>query len=206
MNPRPRTRDDFGPGFNPRPHEGRPCDRGAIRRAVAVSIPAPCARGDSRRRVTGPGLCRFNPRPARGASRERSRARCSRSCFNPRACVRGDFALEVVVIPVDVSIHAPAQGETQYDEAGNVQQYWFQPASSRGGDLPVHDLLDLGHIVSIHAPARRATRPTPGCHHRRCRFNPRFYARSAPGADHGENRDLPVSIHTPARGETRRPC
>ncbi len=81
----------------------------------------------------------------------------------------------------------------------------FQSTPPRGGRRRASSLVAVTWIVSIHAPARGATRDelvAPQRH--RCSFNPRPRAgrdaRRAVAIDHGHD----VSIHAPARGATTR--
>ncbi len=187
FNPRPRARGDL---LQRLPHHGH-----------GVSIHAP-ARGATRRAGGRNGGGRgFNPRPrARGDRRgPADPGRASR--FNPRPRARGDLREEVPLLLEFVSIHAPARGatlscatnraslkfqSTPPREGRRVYQArtrmfgGFNPRPRARGDEAFVECAQA-HFVSIHAPARGATRRLP------------------------ERRQLvEVSIHAPARGATAR--
>jgi len=125
-------------GFNP-----RPCARGDMRR-VLTSIccwsfnPRPCARGDCAWVMPGASAC-FNPRPcARGDGIVRFHVG-RRNGFNPRPCARGDGP----------SFMGQGQGPCR-----------FNPRPCARGDCrPWTD--GTNQWVSIHAPARGATKAMP---------------------------------------------
>ena len=143
------------PRFNPRPRAGG--DRGLRPKAepIMVSIHA----------------------PARGATASAS-AEARRNGFNPRPRAGGDPTTSKEVEGISVSIHAPARGATsgwgelRRDErfqstpprggrpsapAGMPQPDCFNPRPRAGGDCNVCGYC-LAVKVSIHAPARGATR------------------------------------------------
>ncbi len=102
---------------------------------LVVSIHAP-ARGATASCPRSPShSTRFNPRPRAGGDRRRSMSTASGTCFNPRPRAGGD----------------PARF-----------RWWlrlgcFNPRPRAGGDPSLAECIALG-IVSIHAPARGATR------------------------------------------------
>ncbi len=168
----------------------------------------------------------FNPRPRAGAT--------SRPAPTPYC---------------PVSIHAPARGAT--GGRRRVTRVWssFNPRPRAGGDVPASSCLSIrcgfnprpraggdkltkprlkpSH-VSIHAPARGATRHCSSFPAFACGFNPRpraggdagprsgfatpsgFNPRPRAGGDlpgqRPNQKQKPVSIHAPARGATAKPC
>ena len=96
----------------------------------------------------------------RGARRQGapSRRRPS-SCFNSRAREGRDRHERGRHHPRQVvSIHAPARGATDWDEATAPCYITFQFTRPRGARLSLFTLTDSETYVSIHAPARGATR------------------------------------------------
>ncbi len=187
-------------GFNPRAREGR----------------------DARQVRTRPGLFCFNPRAREGRDGRPRRTLQPRQRVSIHAPARGaTVRVRHVRAGREVSIHAPARGATRQ---GYVEQIVkaFQSTRPRGarpsGQVPVSgpfcfnpraregrdDVLRFkcgSPIVSIHAPARGATR---GRTMRLVRPVVSIHA-PARGATLGDLHViylLPVSIHAPARGAT----
>ena len=191
--------------FNPRPRTGGDSlhDRSVC--VVAVSIHAP-ARGATRHdRLHDQRQLRVSIHaPARGATRD------------PVIAGAPDGT---------VSIHAPARGATRRSAGWRRSPCSFNPRPRTGGDAPSgYDPggpssfnprprtgatrpdrhADRARGVSIHAPARGATRQPV------CRLRPPVSvsihapARGATPAGARRRRRRRVSIHAPARGATRR--
>ena len=141
-DPRPRLRRSRGYCFNPRPPRGgrrvepvagsgpdmfqsTPPARGATRlpveprRDVSVSIHAPRAGGDVRRRESPDRAHGFNPRPPRGGRRRARQTTARPTRFQSTPPARGATrALWLDAGLVDVSIHAPrAGGDTRRSSA-----------------------------------------------------------------------------------------
>ena len=144
--------------------------------------------------------------------------------FNPRARTGRDITSPSSARYTSVSIHAPARGATAHRYRSSSGRCCFNPRARTGRDLPswagkpckatfqstrphgarpaAGDIPERDVQVSIHAPARGATRGASrllrGC----CCFNPR--ARTGRDAakllDRGQHAG--VSIHAPARGAT----
>ncbi len=144
-------------GFNPRPRAGG--DNGPWKTCVSFpfqSTPPRGGRPDSTRRPRGgsqfqstpprggrpPGTgcsspsCGFQSTPPRGGRPAGRGSWSSRKCFNPRPRAGGD------------TVGGAAQGPYST----------FQSTPPRGGRLPPHCARAHGRGVSIHAPARGATR------------------------------------------------
>ena len=125
-----------------------------------------------------------------------------------------------------VSIHAPARGATQVPRTGcctllkfqstpprggrrglrtpySHRQNSFNPRPRAGGDCDSRTITKLSISVSIHAPARGATRSCIS-------YGQPYQFQSTPprggrlGVRAVDRRRIPVSIHAPARGATRR--
>ncbi len=127
-------------------------------------------------------LC-FNPRPRAGGDVARDLFGRRRAGFNPRPRAGGDKRSVVLLRAFcDVSIHAPARGATSgglcHNRARSFQSTpprggdrdWnaalnilasFNPRPRAGGDGPVVPHGKRRQEVSIHAPARGATRSEP---------------------------------------------
>ena len=146
-------------------------------------------------------LCVSIHAPARGATARAIAATRRTDRFNPRAREGRDAKIPSMLNNIKVSIHAPARGATRIlwllvllcrfnpraregRDAGHVRsggrEARFNPRAREGRDVPPVPWRRGAWIVSIHAPARGATRaPQPY-------RNPSI-----------------VSIHAPARGATR---
>ena len=207
FDPRPRTRGDVfsGPGGgggaqfrSTPPHEGRhQPTREALADLAFRSMPP----HEGRHRPAGGRLggMRFDPRP---------RTRGDRVGARPRRVQA-------------VSIHAPARGATmtvmtapgfamfRSTPPHEGRPSGCSPATSTGGFDPrprtrgdgPHQVPESNAEVSIHAPARGATRPVDRAYARRTCFDPRPRTRGDPTRACPLDRAA-VSIHTPARGAT----
>ena len=134
--------------------------------------------------------------PARGATGSGGCPLLRPNCFNPRAREGRDSDLRWHSAIGDwVSIHAPARGATMEGSIDSVLANKFQstrprgarpgrtlpqirsscfnPRAREGRDAVVLLAQALGETVSIHAPARGATRRHAGRLPRIRRFNPR---------------------------------
>jgi len=150
----------------------------AVRKAAFVSIHAP-ARGATRRSGgMSSSLSCFNPRPcARGDLREKPPQAGSQS-FNPRPCARGDDLPQLTTaVPSCFNPRPCARGDGQQRRGRTADERFNPRPCARGDEIDRH--RDIHQIVSIHAPARGATR--------------------LEGTGQGQGR---VSIHAPARGAT----
>ena len=146
-------------GFNPRAREGRDW---------RCNTP------------TGTSRC-FNPRAREGRDRLTRPIRITRPCFNPRAREGRDYRY-----CLQRAVHKEFQstrprGARPARHTCSQPRRTFQSTRPRGARRPVLHVLHDDVDVSIHAPARGATR-----RHLRA-SDPRI-----------------VSIHAPARGATRR--
>ena len=193
FNPRPCARGDgitvSGTGsnlvFQSTPlREGRQDEQRRLLPAQPVSIHAP-ARGATRTiSRSSPTTRGFNPRPcARGDLTPTRSARSRTRCFNPRPCARGDMPCSGTS-PHFCSFQSTplregrrSQGRNQSAES-RVSIHAPARGATRGYPAP-----RSGRLVSIHAPARGATP-----HEQVLHLAPQF-----------------VSIHAPARGATVRP-
>ena len=144
-------------------------------------------------------------------------------CFNPRARAGRDTQVADEVEGYGVSIHAPARGATFRDSTSNCNRRFqstrprgarptarflrastttsFNPRARAGRDVSLL-ICANSRLVSIHAPARGATRV------------PRVWIKSVCVSIHAPARGATVhrfdfleraavSIHAPARGATR---
>ena len=146
-------------------------------------------------------LPRRERRPANG------RFRCAPPHFNPRSREGSDSTLcGGNLFLICISIHAPAKGATSDASSGSIGRSYFNPRSREGSDQAAakesrgggnfnprsREGSDVAHHVhrldgldiSIHAPAKGATRQV-------CTLRHQF----------------DISIHAPAKGATfRRTC
>ncbi len=231
FNPRAREgRDDVTTvdwskyaGFNPRAREGRDMILKFLTARARVSIHAP-ARGATLE--TAPvrlAASSFNPRAREGRDSGSGNRACGTFCFNPRAREGRDAWSQAANITVVMFQSTRPRGARLKNKIGEFTRQGFNPRAREGRDhaIPAHlsRLLQFQstrprgarrkyfhpwpcwQIVSIHAPARGATRfgrtdtatplvsihaPARGA--TRCHWLPRFRRR--------------VSIHAPARGAT----
>ena len=188
FNPRARAGRDSAPrcrssrlsGFNPRARAGRDLVHSTHRWSTAQFQ---STRPRGARLYGGLGkhpLCGVSIHaPARGATRWYRAAFAAPSCFNPRARAGRDL---VDSCPWSL---APC----------------FNPRARAGRDLESGDVVTV-RAVSIHAPARGATRGIRSGHRHR---HVSIHA-PARGATIGKGivrHGIRVSIHAPARGATR---
>ncbi len=126
-----------------------------MREQNEVSIHAP-ARGATRHRVDVAGEKQVSIHaPARGATPSGTTNTSVRPCFNPRACSRRDTMRK----PFPTGIVS------------------FQSTRLLEARPDVVDICRIGGLVSIHAPARGATRPEEFSRHPFAGFNPRACSR-----------------------------
>ena len=128
-------------GFQSTPlREGRQCHRVHHRRRARVSIHAP-ARGATASHVQlAPAAERFQSTPLREGRRARGPSATRFTGFNPRPCARGD----------------PRCRSACFDTRRS-----FNPRPCARGDACARRRPRHAFRVSIHAPARGATRPQP---------------------------------------------
>ena len=184
--------------------EGRPFAAAAAARDAAVSIHAPARGATSFAPSSGIAGISFNPRPCARGDLARALHAAGVAGFNPRPCARGD-----------VTTKPPATSR------------WFQSTPLREGRQPRPCRHRDAQGVSIHAPARGATRDHSPRERPPSRFNPRPCARgdhpggqppaqaqgfqSTPLREGRHNstdmvrKGRKVSIHAPARGATFSP-
>ena len=96
--------------FNPRPHAGATSTPGSHQCPDTISIHAPM-----RGRRTGlerfyRALRNFNPRPHAGATHQRDHAALTHEYFNPRPHAGATMALKLLLLMIQISIHAPMRG------------------------------------------------------------------------------------------------
>ena len=118
------------------PRGGRPADAAHRIRSIHVSIHAPARGATLDRTACAVDECCFNPRPRAGGDAEACGHPCSVSRFNPRPRAGGDLAC-----------HGDA-----------VSSRSFNPRPRAGGDPEHRASIIAMTVVSIHAPARGATR------------------------------------------------
>ncbi len=169
------------------PARGATSTRHDVGAFFGVSIHAP-ARGATFGMAT---KCRhfgcFNPRPRAGGDQSAYSPRATLGCFNPRPRAGGDLRIRWLRPRNVVSIHAPARGATKHPGVGFYRDRFqstpprggrprrtnaarhivlFQSTPPRGGrrSAPAGPAPEC--LVSIHAPARGATRSArqPGRH------------------------------------------
>ena len=159
FNPRPRAGgDDFGVQFE---HFG------------SVSIHAP-ARGATILRATlTAGLLVSIHAPARGATRSAIRITRGLAGFNPRPRAGGDERRSSQ-LPRDLQFQStPPRGGRLLALREDRLHHLFQSTPPRGGRPILTSSEGRDQMVSIHAPARGATRARPSISRAPCRFNPR---------------------------------
>ena len=170
-------------------------------------------------------LYNFNPRSRKGSDEEKNTGRLRLSGFQStlpqgeRRSVSGTDCRGN-----GISIHAPARGATAQRAIERVQKTHFNPRSRKGSDNRAEILDDYAKdfnprsrkgsdkedlsltissgAISIHAPARGATRVKNASFKHRHNFNPRSRKGSDAAPNSGHERDY-ISIHAPARGATR---
>ena len=192
--------------FNPRPREGGDRrDRSVSLRSAGVSIHA----------------------PAKGATASTDDRGSIRRGFNPRPREGGDRADQRRRQPMQrVSIHAPAKGATPDrtstrdrtcsfnprpreggDRAGAsiaARRSSFNPRPREGGDRTGRCHASAVVAVSIHAPAKGATRCADATRSAAMQFQSTPPRRGRPRSLHATSTPDQVSIHAPAKGATVR--
>ena len=192
--------------FNPRAREGRDSllpHIGTTGRLVSIHAPA---RGATKcRRCWGQTTFSFQSTRPRGARHPQSHApRMPATCFNPRAREGRDrscLSCGAFHLPFQSTRPRGARRSTLY----TAETFGaFQSTRPRGARHRV-GMQDMGALrVSIHAPARGATRGWYPRHSSGHGFNPRAReGRDTLVARVGKV-DTTVSIHAPARGATAR--
>ena len=209
-----------------RPHGARPCVLRLLFSPDAVSIHAP-ARGATTPMIPGPGRAGVSIHapargatepvsaaqdlaevsihaPARGATICRAASWSGSPSFNPRARTGRDRRAHAAVHHCSSFNPRARTGRDSTDRRGASRGNLFQSTRPHGA----RRLAALGACanagVSIHAPARGATRPPAGGLPPRAGFNPR--ARTGRDAIAVQQLLLfLVSIHAPARGATLSP-
>ena len=153
----------------------------------AVSIHALARGATNSGHVQAVVFARFNPRPRTGGDASRCPARLTAGGFNPRPRTGGDRGCQKSPRADAVSIHAPARGATPVSFLPGARGLCFNPRPRTGGDL--YYRLSSPHLlrfnprprtggdekqgvklllisdVSIHAPARGATKCMGDFHH-----------------------------------------
>ena len=175
--------------FNPRAREGRDHDGvGGLLDVAGVSIHAPVRGATSGHRASPDCHPRFNPRAREGRDSASALPSFRASSFNPRAREGRDQAALAASQERSGFNPRAREGRDGGSRPPTAHCKSFQSTRPRGARLPVTADGRLSAKVSIHAPARGATRL----------LRPRHRPRQ-------------VSIHAPARGATSaawgcRPC
>ena len=166
----------------------------------------------------------FNPRSREGSDQRREPVPYYGRDFNPRSREGSDAALfSPTFSPINISIHAPAKGATAIalsaasgvsdfnprsregsDEFGlfmSRQEYNFNPRSREGSDDTAARIQERPAPISIHAPAKGATREVAKATKRNMNFNPRSREGSDVPRGHLASGKR-ISIHAPAKGAT----
>ena len=173
-----RTSMSLRTGFNSRARKGRDNTAIGSKRALVVSIHAP-ARGATTCFQSDPTrFAGFNSRARKGRDRDGVFTVPAQEGFNSRARKGRDSRLTLNARLPDVSIHAPARGATsadgirlrlgpfQFTRPQGARHYRYRHIASylcfnsrarKGRDIAV-DAGEVQGDVSIHAPARGATR------------------------------------------------
>ena len=144
--------------------------------------------------------------------------------FNPRSREGSDEDVTTKVDSLEISIHAPARGATDFSDFFKFFLRISIHAPARGATVdPFFGSLD--HVISIHAPARGATFGTlrsipaaslfqstlPRGERLLCGANLKLVIQFQSTLPRGERRNtllhlllpLSISIHAPARGATQ---
>ena len=177
----------------------------AQKRAILqrISIHAP-ARGATRSlfRIAKAGSY-FNPRSREGSDQAAICVPHILRYFNPRSREGSDRSVCHHAGPDYQFQSTLPRGERQCNSPANVANIMdFNPRSREGSDVDVPDICDHMQYISIHAPARGATREQA------LPFKPDIFQSTLP---RGERRiflqfQIPyfvISIHAPARGATK---
>ena len=177
--------------FNPRSREGSDGDQAVFTPVSVISIHA----------------------PVKGATRHAGRRCCRTGYFNPRSREGSDGYMTGITQNVGISIHAPAKGATARTGKDFFRYGYFNPRSREGSDrlifrlkeiiqefqstLPRRERLKTVYLdrwcnrISIHAPAKGATRAGVGWWFACVYFNPR--SREGSDANGGA---FPISAKT----------
>ena len=123
--------------------------------------------------------------------------------FNPRPCARGDRRCGLRMSALQSFQSTPLREGRPCPYDGAIKTAGFNPRPCARGDRGQGSLFQDFANVSIHAPARGATRPTPPA---ACRSHVSIHApaRGATIEIICMLHPLRVSIHAPARGATPR--
>ena len=213
--------------FNPRSREGSDEYRDRVHdRHTCISIHAP-ARGATTVWEGISSFFGFQSTLPRGERHPRSAPAAAPSDFNPRSREGSDSARPSSLPAMSISIHAPARGataEAYKNCAANAFQstlprgerhcvtlsvfapMHFNPRSREGSDMYFLTNFRSSGTISIHAPARGATKCFAHASSATWYFNPR----SREGSDLfllcvNLHQDV-ISIHAPARGATYSSC
>ena len=144
--------------FNPRSREGSDVFIAVLMVSMSISIHAP-ARGATVALNAGDNVyINFNPR-----SREGSDVFCCKPNnfnihFNPRSREGSDDVSKLIILSINISIHAPARGATESAFHQGDLKNLFQSTLPRGERLIELQLHQMHLFISIHAPARGATK------------------------------------------------
>ena len=162
------------------PARGATDEAGDTQRYVAISIHAP-ARG-----ATGCGLglhdgaSDFNPRSRKGSDLICKHLQIISGYFNPRSRKGSDDVTGELKATITVFQSTLPQGERRMGAMTLVEYRIFQSTLPQGERRQIIRLISYAFSISIHAPARGATRATT---------NGYLYDS--------------ISIHAPARGATK---
>ena len=167
-----------GPDFN-----SRPCERGDPGCACLMSSSSnfnsrPCERGDRFGFLRSAAVMDFNSRPCERGDRAMWAVRSSKAYFNSRPCERGDQQLRLAAVAPLFQFTPLREGRLQGGPGAPCGPDFNSRPCERGDDL-IH-IDDTPTAISIHAPARGATRQPRSARHRPA-----------------------ISIHAPARGATQ---
>ena len=100
----------------------------------------------------------FNPRPRAGGDDQTARLYGEIISFNPRPRAGGDVRLSMI-LTFDFSFNPrPRAGGDSAAGVNTIGVIGFNPRPRAGGDLAFLVPSELSGVVSIHAPARGATR------------------------------------------------
>ena len=144
----------------------------------------------------------FNPRSREGSDFAHSVSFLLQSLFQstlPRGERRCSFPLAPAQNPI--SIHAPARGATEIQEAEENTDCYFNPRSREGSDrIQVQRSRHL--LISIHAPARGATFYFLRLFSGNIQFQSTLPRGERQCVHYVIDPFFTISIHAPARGAT----
>ena len=121
--------------------------------------------------------------------------------FNPRSRGGSDG---ITPYPATAAVLFQSTLPRRERHSARFRKQWFKyfnPRSREGSDHPQPELYGLRVVISIHAPAKGATRSARRSSSTCSHFNPR----SREGSDSRTERDqqiIRISIHAPAKGAT----